>query len=1243
MSLLLQWNLDGYFKRLAELQQLIAHYNPIIIALQETHLRPSLKHKPSKYNIIRHDHFNPNSHACGGTCLLISDGYKYHPIPTPNSLQNIAVSVSIPQLHPLPITFCSVYIPPSHNTSSDDISTLIQSLPSPYIICGDLNAHSPTWGIISNEHFRSNSRGNIIDYLLSSDNNLSLLNHPGTPTHLNSTYGSLSAIDLTLSSTDLSPKVRWATHLDLCDSDHFPIILSSHLLAPDVTTSPPRWLINKANWPLFHNLTEDTSSLPDPPNSSSALEAFTNFVIKAAESSIPRSSGINKPRQVPWWSDEISSCIKSRRKAYRSYQSSHSQTDFINYKKARANARAQVRSAKKRSWSSFIEGINHPVSPSAMWRGVKRISGNGSYHHISQLKSQDFYISDPSLITEALANHFSSVSSNTNYDDSFLFHKLQTESSPVSFDSPAGESPSYNLPISEYELISTIHKNLKNAAPGQDNIHASMLKNLHPTALSYLLSLFNSIFLSNNYPLPWKTVIILPILKPSSDPHLPGSYRPIALSSVLGKLFQKILNKRLLWYLESNNLLSPFQYGFRKGRNSSQALIDLQNEIKEATSANSCLYSVFFDLQEAFPRVWRHYIENKLSEIGLRGNLPSILQSFLHNRSLLVRIQNITSAPHTVENGVPQGEVLSVLLFLLAINDITKCVKPPLTQRLFADDYSISVRSSNPTRAHRLLQESLDAITKWTSTKGFRFSSSKTYSVIFKKRIPVPCIQPLILQDFQIPSRTTAKLLGLLFDQRLNWSTHIKTLKAKCLQSLNILKYLSHPSKGCNRKLLTQLYRSLIRSRLDYGAPVYGLASKSVLALLDTVQSSSLRMVLGAFRTSPKLSLCAEAAEPPLFYRRMILTSNLLASVAQYPHLPIYNPIFLPFTNQLSSSCNLIRTHLEIYLDIPFNPNPLPPIFLLAPPWTLTPPSIRLDLIHHSSTPSNLTYRQLINDLIHEYPLHSLCLTDGSKTKSGTAYAYSIDGALTAYRIPNIASIFTAELMAIFACLSELTQLPPNSQFLLLTDSLSSLHSLTDPYSSNPLVQRIQLTLLTLSSINSHVTFGWIPGHIDFPKHDAVDRAAKQATSLPHITDNTCLPVSDLKNHYRSLILQKWQTLWENQPSNKLLRIKKYPSPWKSSLRPSRKEEVILSRLRIGHTRITHSYLLNPYAQSPPPCPHCREENLTVDHFFTCSHLRALRKSINVPSSIIQALKNNSDSISLSLQYLRSTEFFSAI
>jgi len=194
-----------------------------------------------------------------------------------------------------------------------------------------------------------------------------------------------------------------------------------------------------------------------------------------------------------------------------------------------------------------------------MWRDIRKLCGNSSFHYITQIKTNDIFISDPLLIADTLAGHYAFVSSNTNYDKPFLLHKQESESSPISFE-PSSEQQnlSYKLPISAEELSIAISKNLRIASPDQDSIHATMLKNLHPNLLTCLLSLFNSIFSQNTYPLTWKTVIILSILKPSSDPLLPFSYRPIALSSALSKLFQKILNKRLFWFLEANNLRSPF-------------------------------------------------------------------------------------------------------------------------------------------------------------------------------------------------------------------------------------------------------------------------------------------------------------------------------------------------------------------------------------------------------------------------------------------------------------------------------------------------------------------------------------------------------------------------------------------------------------------------------------------------------------------------------------------------------------
>jgi len=166
---------------------------------------------------------------------------------------------------------------------------------------------------------------------------------------------------------------------------------------------------------------------------------------------------------------------------------------------------------------------------------------------------------------------------------------------------------------------------------------------------------------------------------------------------------------------------------------------------------------------------------------------------------------------------------------------------------------------------------------------------------------------------------------------------------------------------GCNRRILLPLYSTFVRSTLDYGPPVYGLAPPTQLKLLDPVQNAALRIVTGSFRTSPASSLCAETGVPPLHYRRLTLTAKFLTTVLQHPKTNAYNYIFNP--SPAIQSNNNLRTHLELQLNRTFKFQVLNPILSVTPPWLFTPPTVNLSLTQHSknSTPSSI-----FNSLFHE-------------------------------------------------------------------------------------------------------------------------------------------------------------------------------------------------------------------------------------------------------------------------------------
>jgi len=129
-----------------------------------------------------------------------------------------------------------------------------------------------------------------------------------------------------------------------------------------------------------------------------------------------------------------------------------------------------------------------------------------------------------------------------------------------------------------------------------------------------------------------------------------------------------------------NILLSAYQYGFLKCRDTLHVPADVQVQVKEVFRSNSNCYSIFFDTMEAHPRVWRHCISQ--SEFGLRGILPKVIPDFLSNCELVIKFHDQFSSPHIIENGVPQESVLNVFLFLVAINNVVLSTRFLLTQRL---------------------------------------------------------------------------------------------------------------------------------------------------------------------------------------------------------------------------------------------------------------------------------------------------------------------------------------------------------------------------------------------------------------------------------------------------------------------------------------------------------------------------------------------------------------------------------
>ena len=731
-------------------------------------------------------------------------------------------------------------------------------MPSPYLLLGDFNGHNVIWGSDN-----VNERGRTIENFINK-NNLCLFND-NKPTYLHPATGTYTSLDLSICYPTLLLDYEWKVHDDLCGSDHFPIFLNN--IAPGVEEPSEKWKLNKADWPSFKALCESEINetilkAKDP------IDNFTTILYKIAEKTIPKTSTKTKKKKKPWFNDDCKTSIQKRRQALRQFNTRPMHQNLENFRVFRAKARRTIRDSKRKSWKQYVSKLNSRTSIKKVWDMVRKIQGKGKSASMNHLKKNNTHVTSKKDIANTLADKFSEKSSAENFSAKFRKIKDQQEKQKLKFTSDNSES--YNSKFSLTELTDALSK-AHDSSPGPDDIHYQLLKHFPSSTLSILLEIYNSIWATGNIPKSWKEATVIPIPKPDKDHTDPSNYRPIALTSCVCKTMERMINDRLTWFLESNNIITNFQSGFRHQRSTNDHLVRLETFIREAFIKKEHLVSVFFDLEKAYDTTWKYGIMKDVHDIGLKGRLPLFLQNFLTDREFKVKVGSTLSELHNQEQGVPQGSILSVTLFSLKINNIVKTLNPGVDCSLYVDDFLICYRSKNMHTIERQLQQNLNNIQEWATRNGFKFSKSKTVCMHFCQLRKAHHDPVLTLDGQPIPMVEETKFLGVIFDKKLTFIPHIKKLKAKCQKALNLLRVVAHTDWGADRKILLNLYRTIVRSKLDYGCIVYGSARPLYLKTLDTIHHQGIRLALGAFRTSPAESLLVEANEPSLKDRRETL------------------------------------------------------------------------------------------------------------------------------------------------------------------------------------------------------------------------------------------------------------------------------------------------------------------------------------------------------------------------------------
>ncbi|GBN86300.1 putative RNA-directed DNA polymerase from transposon BS [Araneus ventricosus] len=738
-----------------------------------------------------------------------------------------------------------------------------------------------------------------------------------------------------------------------------------------------------------------------------------------------------------------------------------------------------------------------------------------------------------------------------------------------------------------------------------------------------------SIWLEEYFPVTWRKAVVIPIPKPGKDPQIPTSYRPIALTSCLCKLMERMVNARLMHVLEENGFLSNFQSGFRYGRGTIDNVLMLETAIRDAFVTKKHLVSVFFDMDKAYDRTWRSGILKDMYNMGFRGKLPIFIKNFLMTRTFQVRIGDILSQNFQQYEGVPQGSVLSVILFIIKLNGIINHLPQYVHSSLYVDDLQIYCASVNMSFIERQLQTAVRTITCWANKNGFIISNQKTSCVHFCKIRGIHPHPEIFLGDTPIPVVSEAKFLGIIFDEKLTFKPHILNIKQKCVKTLNLLKILSNTSWGADFQSLLKIYKSLILSKLDYGCMIYGSASKSVLQILDPVHHLGLRLASGAFRTSPVHSLYVICGVPCLQFRRQTLSLKYYFRIKGDSEHPIYDRVLHPLFGTFYSNKKSYTPSFGHRMRFLIEDLDMENVDILAkeeetPPWTERNIAVIDDFSKQikSLTPDSV-YLQLFYSHRQQFSTYEAVFTDGSKTVNHVGSAVVFNHLTIAEKLHDYCSVFTAEIYAILKALHTI-ELQDIKKWIIYTDSKSSVEALLySSRDSHPFVIQC-IKLIYILKTNGHdINFCWIPGHVGIRGNEQVDRAAK--TSV--IKENFSVPLNDINQTIKSFIHKKWQGQWDSQVHNKLHCIQPSIKGFKHT-NFHRNIAVKLTRLRIGHTYFTHNHLLK--GEPPPKCASC-DTILSIKHIFSeCPNYSNFRiKYFNNPSPDLTDLLGDAPSFKL--------------
>lgn len=612
-------------------------------------------------------------------------------------------------------------------------------------------------------------------------------------------------------------------------------------------------IFNEMNDNIFRNYIDEETwdDINDDADAQSQYDKFTEIYTKHYNSAYPlktehtrRKNERKKPRPwiLPWLEDACS----RKNMLYHTYVKEPTIANKTIYLKMKEFCEKHIKKAKSKYYDKFFKDYND--NSRKQWQMINSLlNRNKKRVDISKLVDKEGNVANtPSKIAENFNDYFANVASNLKSGNNDRTESTDgTDSTYNSYQSFLRQPVQNPITIRtvEPQEVHDVINNFKNKSTLDTKISALKVANSSYGFTSIVSKIINTSFSEGIFPHQLKNARVVPVFKQGNKFEV-ENYRPISLLSCLSKIYEKLMHNRISNFLELNNVLHDMQYGFRAGRSCEHALLTAKEILLNSLSKRQVSLLLLIDFSKAFDMVEHSVLLKKLEHYGIRGTTLKWMKSYLENRMQFVTIEGIDSSTREMKFGVPQGSILGPLLFIIYINDLPQ-ISNFAKFIMYADDANIILTGDNITEISEKLSVLGNELEKWVESNGLALNLKKTKYMIFsRQRTEVRLTSPFSISNVEIEQKSEARFLGVIVDENLTWTTHIKTVQTKMSRYIGIMYKLKNilPLKS-----KIQIYHSFVQSHINYCSLVWGFSAKSNIEKLFRAQKKGMRAIVPGY------------------------------------------------------------------------------------------------------------------------------------------------------------------------------------------------------------------------------------------------------------------------------------------------------------------------------------------------------------------------------------------------------------